>query len=200
MCGISKLHESTTTKTPIGRLETKLAKIEIPKSEQEISLVVPTAPELRFPGPLVSLEELDFAYSGKSAYVLRGLTLSISMGDRVGIVGLNGCGKSTLLNLITGTLTSTRGNVKRHPRLRLGYFAQHAIDDVKHRARVNAGISALAMLSADAGDEMTEQDMRALLGSFGLQGRTASDVPVDKLSGGQLVSPLGYFSFGLQLD
>ena len=197
---VLRLTSLLPTKTPIGRLETKLAKIEIPKGEQEISLVLPTAPELRFPGPLVSLEELDFAYSGKSAYVLRGLTLSISMGDRVGIVGLNGCGKSTLLNLITGTLTSTRGIVTRHPRLKLGYFAQHAIDDVQQRARVSPGITALAMLSADASDEMTEQDMRGLLGSFGLQGRTASDVPVGKLSGGQLVSPLCYSSFGSKLD
>ena len=116
------------------------------------------------------------------------------MGDRIGIVGLNGCGKSTLLSLVTGTLTSTKGAITRHPRLKLGYYAQHAVEDVQSRARVNPEISALGMLSADAGDEMTEQDMRALLGSFGLSGRIASDVPVCKLSGGQLVGPRCLFA------
>ena len=183
-------HVLLVAKVPKGRLDTKLAAIEIPKSEQEISLFIPMAPELRFPSPLVSLEGVDFAYPRESTLVLRSITLSISMGDRVGIVGLNGCGKSTLLNLITGTMTSARGIITRHPRLKLGYFRQHAVEDVQSRARVNPEITALGMLSADAGDEMTEQDMRALLGSFGLPGRTASDVPVGKLSGGQLVGQL----------
>ena len=43
------------------------------------------------------------------------------------------------------------------------------------------------MLAADVGDEMTVQELRGFLGSLGLPGRTASDVPITKLSGGQLV-------------
>ncbi|KFZ04132.1 hypothetical protein V501_09238, partial [Pseudogymnoascus sp. VKM F-4519 (FW-2642)] len=53
--------------------------------------------------------------------------------------------------------------------------------------RADAGLTALRLLAEDSAGELAEQEMRGLLGSFGLQGRTASDVPIAKLSGGQLV-------------
>lgn len=110
------------------------------------------------------------------------------MGDRVGIIGLNGCGKSTLIKILTDATTPTMGHRTRHPRLKLGYYSQRAVEDLQSVGRSDALITALNMLAADAGNDMTEQEMRGLLGSMGLPGRIASDVPIAKLSGGQLVS------------
>jgi ATPase subunit of ABC transporter with duplicated ATPase domains len=172
----------------IGWHDTKHAEIEIPKSEQGVSIMLPMAPDLRFPGPLVSLEDVHFRYTPKGDFILRGLDLTIHMGDRVGVVGLNGCGKSTLIKIVTEIARPDRGTVTRHPRLRLGYYSQHTVEDLQRLGRGDLSRTALNTLAADVGDQMTEQEMRGLLGSFGLQGRTASEVPIAKLSGGQLVS------------
>ena len=48
-------------------------------------------------------------------------------------------------------------------------------------------LTALALLTRDVGGELSESELRGLLGSLGLPGRTASDVPLTKLSGGQVV-------------
>jgi ATPase subunit of ABC transporter with duplicated ATPase domains len=77
--------------------------------------------------------------------------------------------------------------VTSHPRLKLGYYTQNAVQRLQAEGRTDSGLTALGMLARAAGDAMTDGDMRGLLGSFGLPGRVASDVPVAKLSGGQLV-------------
>ena len=146
------------------------------------------APDLRFPGSLISLENISYKYTPQSNFVLQGVSLNVFMSDRVGIVGPNGCGKSTLIKIVTDTAKPVKGNITRHSRLRLGYYSQHAVEELQAIGSTDLSRTALNILAADAAGEMSEQDMRALLGSFGLQGQTASDVPVAKLSGGQLVS------------
>lgn len=109
------------------------------------------------------------------------------MGDRVGIVGLNGCGKSTLIKLITDTTKPVKGTVTRHPRLRMGYYSQHAVEELQALGHTEPELTALSLLTRDVEAELDEGELRGLLGSLGLPGRTASDVPLTKLSGGQLV-------------
>ncbi|OAF55762.2 hypothetical protein VC83_07757 [Pseudogymnoascus destructans] len=171
----------------MGWFDSKHAAIEIPKDEQGVSISLLPAPDLRFPGPLLSLEDVSYRYAPTSPLVLQNMTLSIHLGDRIGIVGLNGGGKTTLLNLLTESLRPNRGAVTRHPRLKLGYYSQHAVEDLQVLGRKEEGLTALKLLAEDSAGEMAEQEMRGLLGSFGLQRRTASDVPLAKLSGGQLV-------------
>jgi len=109
------------------------------------------------------------------------------MGDRIGLVGLNGCGKSTVIKLITDAMKPVRGTVTHHSRLRLGYYSQHEVESLQERGMADPSLTALPLLSQDVAGELTEADLRGLLGSLGLPGRTASDVPLAKLSGGQLV-------------
>lgn len=135
----------------------------------------------------MSLEDIHYRYTSKGDFILRGLDLNIHIGDRVGVVGLNGCGKSTMIKIVTEVLRPLKGIITRHPRLRLGYYSQHAIEELQSLGCDDPSKTALNILGADAGDEMTEQELRGFLGSLGLPGRTASDVPVAKLSGGQLV-------------
>ena len=172
---------------------TSRAEIDIPADERGVSVTLPPAPDLRFPGPLVSLEKVTFKYPAMkkgdvAPVVLHDIDLTIHFGDRVGVVGLNGCGKSTLIKLITDTTKATKGVVSRHPRLRLGYYSQHAVEELQAMGQAEAELTALALMTRDtAGEGEIEGELRGLLGSLGLPGRTASDVPLNKLSGGQLV-------------
>jgi len=96
----------------------------------------------------------------------------------------NGQGKSTLAKLITSDLKPSKGTVTSHPSLRIGYFSQHIVESL------NVASPPLAhfMEHFEAlGEIVTEQTARGFLGGLGLQGRTASHVPIGLLSGGQKV-------------
>jgi ATPase subunit of ABC transporter with duplicated ATPase domains len=69
----------------------------------------------------------------------------------------------------------------------MGYYSQHAVEDLQTLGRSDPELTALSLLTKDVGAELDEGEIRGLLGSLGLPGRTASDVPLTKLSGGQLV-------------
>ncbi|KAK8079837.1 hypothetical protein PG997_007655 [Apiospora hydei] len=168
----------------VGYHLTSRAEIEVEEEDRPVSLVLPTTTDLRFPGPLLSLEQVSFRYTSlskarkaaaPSPFALGGITLSVHMGDRIGIVGLNGSGKSTLVKLLVEETKPTSGTLTTHPRLKLGYYSQHAVDDLRRLG------------NPPVAGALDEGAVRGLLGSLGLPGRLASDVPLRKLSGGQLV-------------
>jgi ABC transport system ATP-binding/permease protein len=71
---------------------------------------------------LISLEKAAKAYAHRR--LLDGVSLGVSAGDRIGVVGRNGAGKSTLLALLAGTTAPDEGRVARAAELRLGYLPQ----------------------------------------------------------------------------
>jgi len=71
---------------------------------------------------LISLEKAAKAYAHRR--LLDGVSLGVSAGDRIGVVGRNGAGKSTLLALLAGTAAPDEGRVARAAGLRLGYLPQ----------------------------------------------------------------------------
>ena len=71
---------------------------------------------------LISLEKAAKAYAHRR--LLDGVSLGVSAGDRIGVVGRNGAGKSTLLALLAGTVTPDEGRVARAAGLRLGFLPQ----------------------------------------------------------------------------
>jgi ABC transport system ATP-binding/permease protein len=71
---------------------------------------------------LISLEKAAKAYAHRR--LLDGVSLGVSAGDRIGVVGRNGAGKSTLLALLAGTAVPDEGRVARAADLRLGYLPQ----------------------------------------------------------------------------
>ncbi|OOO12736.1 ABC transporter related protein [Aspergillus oryzae] len=161
--------------------------IEVPTDEKGTSLILPDATELRYPGPLISAEGIVFKYKPNGAPVLDGVDLVMHMGDRVGLMGLNGCGKSTLIRLLVGNALPTKGKISTHSRLKLGYYAQHSIEDLQEQGQADPNLTALGLMAKETDGIMSEGHLRGLLSSLGLQGRIASDVPVSRLSGGQLV-------------
>ncbi|KAE8392320.1 P-loop containing nucleoside triphosphate hydrolase protein [Aspergillus alliaceus] len=161
--------------------------IEVPTDEKGVSIILPDATELRYPGPLISAEGIVFKYKSNEVPVLNGVDVVMHMGDRVGLMGLNGCGKSTLIRLLVGNMVPAKGKISTHSRLKLGYYAQHSIEDLQEQGQADPSLTALGLMSKETEGALNEGQLRALLASLGLQGRVASDVPVSRLSGGQLV-------------
>lgn len=170
--------------------------IEIPDFDPPVKLSVPKQPpDLRFPGALVSLEKVSFAYPGrKKVPILTDIDLTIHIGERVGLAGLNGSGKTTLVSLIMGSvddavggLVPTKGTIVRHSRARFGRFSQQSVEELTATAAQNTKLTALSHLMEVGGSNMDEKNARQMLSALGLQGQTASDVPLALLSGGQKV-------------
>ncbi|KAL5365498.1 P-loop containing nucleoside triphosphate hydrolase protein [Aspergillus floccosus] len=163
------------------------AEIEVPTDEKGATMALPDATELRFPGPLISLEGVTFKYKPTDTPILNAIDLVVHMGDRVGIMGLNGAGKSTLVRVLVGGALPTKGKVATHSRLKLGYYAQHSIEELQELGQGDSGLTALGLMSKVVDGTLNEGELRGLLATLGLQGRVVSDVPVSRLSGGQLV-------------
>ncbi|KAL2822371.1 P-loop containing nucleoside triphosphate hydrolase protein [Aspergillus cavernicola] len=161
--------------------------IDVPQDEKGVLIALPDASELRFPGPLISLEGVVYKYKTGAAPVLKGIDLVMHMGDRVGVMGLNGCGKSTLIHLVAGITVPTQGKVSLHSRLKMGYYAQHSIEELHILGQGDPALTALGIMTKDVDNSLNEGQIRGLLSSLGLQGRVVSDVPIHRLSGGQLV-------------
>ena len=63
--------------------------------------------------------------------VLRNVNLRLDQDDRIAILGANGEGKSTLVKSLSSRLEPLSGNVYKHKKLQIAYFAQHQIDELK---------------------------------------------------------------------
>ncbi len=111
------------------------------------------------------------------ATVLAGIDWSVLPGDAVGLLGPNGAGKSTLLRTIVGELPLLAGELHRAQGLRIGYFAQHQVDQLRVEE------SALWHLARIAPGER-EQVMRDFLGGFDIGGEQVLQ-PVATFSGGE---------------
>ncbi|RAQ99509.1 P-loop containing nucleoside triphosphate hydrolase protein [Stemphylium lycopersici] len=168
--------------------------IEVPDWDPPVELSFPAQPpDLRFPGALVSLEKVCFAYGkSKKVPVLTDVSLTIHAGSRIGLAGLNGSGKTTLVSLIMGSngaddLRPTSGSMVRHARVKLGRFSQQSVEEITAVASANHELTALGHVMDVAGQDVQEKDARGVLGGLGLHGATVSDVPLVLLSGGQKV-------------
>jgi len=107
------------------------------------------------------------------------LNLGIDMGSRIAIVGANGSGKTTLMNLIAGDLEPTDGFCRRSPKLRIGRYSQHFID------QLNFEENPVEYLQNKFSDlNLKHEHIRKRLGKFGLPGNNHL-TPIMKLSGGQ---------------
>ena len=82
----------------------------------------------RIAPPILALDRVSVGYDGMP--VLRDLSLSVDIDDRIALLGANGNGKSTLAKLLAGRLAPLAGEMRRGPKLRVGYFAQHQTDEL----------------------------------------------------------------------
>ncbi len=125
--------------------------------------------------PLLTLAEADLGYPDRT--ILKGQSLSLIPGARIGLLGANGAGKSTLIKTLVGDLELLTGERHEGEHLRIGYFAQHQLEALDMDA---SPLLHLQRISPDA----TDQELRNFLGSFGFIGDDALD-PVGRFSGGE---------------
>jgi ATP-binding cassette subfamily F protein 3 len=129
----------------------------------------------RIAPPILALDRVSIGYDGKP--VLRNISLTVDMDDRIALLGANGNGKSTLAKLLAGRLEPLSGEIRRGPKLKVGYFAQHQTDEL--------------VLDENPIDHMTRAlpratppQVRAQLARFGLDANRA-ETPIENLSGGE---------------
>jgi ATP-binding cassette subfamily F protein 3 len=127
------------------------------------------------PRQLFRLEEASLGYGDKA--VLSGVEWSVLPGDAIGLLGPNGAGKSTLLKSIVGNLPLVGGELHRAQGLRIGYFAQHQVDQLR------LDESALWHMANLAPAER-EQALRNFLGGFDFRGDQVTQ-KVASFSGGE---------------
>ena len=132
------------------------------------------APEELSP-PILALEGVSVGYDTRA--VLKRLTLRIDQDDRIALLGRNGEGKSTLSKLLADKLAPMGGKLTRAAKLRVGYFAQHQVDELHRDETPLQHIQRLRPNEA-------QPKLRARLAGFGLMADQAETV-VGKLSGGQ---------------
>ena len=76
---------------------------------------------------MIVIDAQGLAASRPNRPLFRDLSITVSTGDRIGVVGLNGCGKSTLLRILTGDLTPDSGDVRTGRHARVGVLPQHPV-------------------------------------------------------------------------
>merc|ERR1712118_240052 len=80
---------------------------------------------------LVKLTNVTYQYPTRQTPTIFDVCLEASRVSRVAVIGANGAGKSTAIKLLTGELIPTKGEVERHPNLRMAYVAQHAFQHLE---------------------------------------------------------------------
>jgi ATP-binding cassette, subfamily F, member 3 len=153
-----------------------IAKLEPITRPQEAALRRFSFPEPEeLSPPIVRVENGTVGYEDTA--ILSRLDLRIDQDDRVALLGQNGEGKSTLSKLISGRLNPMAGRVVTSNKLRIGYFAQHQVDELFVDETPLDHIRRLR-------PEKTPAQLRAILGGFGI-GAEQADTEVGRLSGGQ---------------
>jgi len=121
------------------------------------------------------MEGVAVGYDGPA--ILKNLSLRIDQDDRIALLGRNGEGKSTLSKLLAGKLAPMTGKLVRSSKLRIGYFAQHQVDELFIDESPLAHVMRLRPAEG-------QPRLRARLAGFGL-GADQAETAVGRLSGGQ---------------
>jgi ATP-binding cassette subfamily F protein 3 len=152
----------------------KLQPIAAVTDDASVVFDFPSPKELR--PPLIVLEDVEAGYVA-DAPVLSRLNLRIDPDDRIALVGRNGNGKTTLARLLAGQLKPMGGALMASGKLRVGYFAQHQIEElVAHETPLQHMERLLP--------EAKPGEVRTQLGRFGFSGDKVN-LAVRQLSGGE---------------
>ena len=127
------------------------------------------------PEPLLRLDEAAAGYGERR--VLDQIKLSLVPGDRIALLGANGAGKSTLIKVLAGQIAPLAGEMIAARDLKIGYFAQHQLEQLDSKA---TAVEHLLRLDPPLG----ERGARDFLGGFGFAGDRALE-PVAPFSGGE---------------
>ena len=133
----------------------------------------------KLPRPLLTIDDQATGY-GEVALV-EGISFTISPGARIALLGHNGAGKSTVIKLLAGELPALSGERVEAKDLRIGYFAQHQLEQLKER---ESPLQHLRSMGGPAAVKATEQELRDFLGTFGFRGDRVFEA-IGPFSGGE---------------
>ncbi len=134
----------------------KIDRVEPPKRRETVLFDFPPAP--RSGEDVVALKSVQKRYGSLTVY--DGLDFMIRRRERWCVMGVNGAGKSTLLKLVAGAATPDGGSVAVGASVKMGYFAQHAMDLLD-------GDRTVFQTLEDAFPQAGQGPLRALAGCFG---------------------------------
>ncbi|MGF9562011.1 ABC-F family ATP-binding cassette domain-containing protein [Neorhizobium sp. JUb45] len=137
----------------------KIERVEPPKRRQTVAFEFQPAP--RSGEDVVNLKGVHKAYGSRTIY--EGLDFMIRRKERWCIMGINGAGKSTLLKLIAGSTEPDQGSVALGASVKMGYFAQHAMDLLDGEQTVFEWLESEFPRAGQG-------SLRALAGCFGFSG------------------------------
>jgi ATP-binding cassette subfamily F protein 3 len=168
----AKASKAVQAQSRVKMLE-KLTPIAAPEDMAKVVFTFPKPEELA--PPIITIEGGSVGYDKRA--VLKNLSLRIDQDDRIALLGRNGEGKSTLSKLLANKLPLMAGHMTRSSKLRIGYFAQHQVDELF------IDETPLQHLQRQRPAE-AQPRLRARLAGFGLLADQAETV-VGRLSGGQ---------------
>ena len=142
----------------VKKLE-KIDRVEPPKRRQTVVFEFGQAP--RSGDDVANLKGVHKRYGNRVIY--EGLDFLLRRKERCCVLGINGAGKSTLLKLVAGTTEPDQGSVTLGGSVRMGYFAQHAMELLDGDRTVFQSLE-------DAFPQAAQGSLRALAGCFGFSG------------------------------
>ncbi|WHO84691.1 ABC-F family ATP-binding cassette domain-containing protein [Rhizobium leguminosarum] len=154
----ARASHASQVQSRVKKLE-KIDRVEPPKRRQIVSFEFQPAP--RSGEDVVNLKNVHKKYGSRSIY--EGLDLVVRRRERWCIMGINGAGKSTLLKLVTGSTAPDQGSVALGASVKMGYFAQHAMD-------ILDGERTVFQMLEDQFPQAGQGPLRALAGCFGFSG------------------------------
>ena len=168
-------YQATKAKQAQSRLKMieKMEPIAIEDASRIVRFTFPK-PENLSP-PLITLENVTVGYNGNA--ILSKLNLRLDQDDRIALIGANGEGKSTFAKLISKQLVAMAGEMRSQSKIRIGYFAQHQIEDLSPNE------TSLEHLKPHFPNDPPGK-LRSRLSGFGIDSEIA-DNTVNTLSGGQ---------------
>jgi len=169
----SKAKQAQSRVKALERME-KIAPAHV-DSQFEFTFLAPQ----KLPRPLLALEKQSVGYGER--VVLQNISMTISPGSRIALLGRNGAGKSTMMKLLAGELSAFDGKRTEARDLKIGYFAQHQLEQLTVD---DSPLGHLKRLGGEAAAKATEQELRGFLGSFGFTGDRVFE-PVGPFSGGE---------------
>jgi ATP-binding cassette subfamily F protein 3 len=128
-----------------------------------------------FSDPLLLIDDAKVGYG--DAVIFDKLRFTLRPDSRIGLLGRNGAGKSTLMKLLAGELQPLAGVREAGRNLKLGYFAQHQLEQLRP-----AESPLWHMIKLEP--RTREQDLRNYLGGFDFRGNMV-DAPCGRFSGGE---------------
>jgi ATPase subunit of ABC transporter with duplicated ATPase domains len=137
----------------------KIERVEPPKRRETVSFDFPPAP--RSGEDVVNLKNVHKGYGNQRIY--EGLDFLVRRKERWCVMGVNGAGKSTLLKLVAGATEPDDGTVAVGGSVKMGYFAQHAMELLDGERTVFQSLE-------DAFPQAGQGSLRALAGCFGFSG------------------------------